>query len=184
MKVLIISGTPKQEGLCCACVEAAEAGVKEAGADCETLRLNDYTLKRCAMCGDGWGTCRENHACCYGGDGFELIQNKIKEADALILDTPVYWGDMTEVMKSFFDRFRRCEAFRGEEGGMAGKQVLLIASPGGSGNGMISCFEQLDRLCRHLGAKIFDYVGVNRWNRDYKLPCITQAAKAMTGVIK
>jgi multimeric flavodoxin WrbA len=179
MKVILISGTPKTEGLCCACVEAAKAGAESAGASCEIVRLADYKLIRCAMCGDGWGICREQHVCTYGGDGFSEIQKKIAEADAVILDTPVYWGDMSEGMKSFFDRFRRCEAIKGEDGALAGKPVLLICSPGGSGNGMVSCFEQMERLCRHLGAAVFDFVGVSRRNREYKIPAIRAAAAAL-----
>ncbi|MBE6830284.1 MAG: NAD(P)H-dependent oxidoreductase [Ruminococcaceae bacterium] len=179
MKVLILSGTPKKEGLCCSCVEAAYAGAKKGGADCEIIRLCDYGLVRCAMCGDGWGICRDEHTCIFGVDGFTQIQQKIAKADALILDTPVYWGDMTEAMKAFFDRFRRCEARKGESGAMAGKSVLLIASPGGSGNGMISCLEQMERLCRHLSAKIYDFIGVNRWNSSYKIAAIEEAAASM-----
>jgi multimeric flavodoxin WrbA len=184
MKIVIVSGTPKREGLCCSCVDAAITGVKRAGVDYEVVRLKDYQLARCEMCGDGWGTCREQHTCIFGADGFTEIQNKLKEADAIILDTPVYWGDMSEAMKAFFDRFRRCEAMQGDNGAIAGKSVLLIASPGGSGNGMISCFEQMERLSHHLRAKIFDYIGVNRWNQEYKLVAITEAVVAMASQVK
>lgn len=180
MKVVIISGTPRTEGLACSCVDKALAGVKDAGGECEVIRLCDYELARCAMCKEGWGTCRDEHTCIFGKDGFAEIQEKLKEADALILETPVYWGEMTEIMKAFFDRFRRCEAFKGEQGAVAGKNVLLIASPGGSGNGLISCLEQMERLCRHLNTRIYDFVGVNRWNKEYKLTAIQKAASAMT----
>lgn len=179
MKVVLISGTPKKEGLCASCVEAARAGARSAGAQCEVVRLCDYKLIRCAVCGDGWGQCLEQHTCIYGGDGFSEIQKKIAEADAVILDTPVYWWDMSEAMKAFFDRFRRCEARRGSEGAMAGKPVLLVCSPGGTGNGMIACLEQMERLCRHLGADIFDFIGVNRWNREYKIAAVRAAAAAL-----
>jgi len=72
---------------------------------------------------------------------------------------------------------RRCEF--GQSGALFGKQVLLVAVPGGSGNGLLSCLEQLDRFCRHTGAVIFDYIGVNRWNSDYKKTAAYSAAKAM-----
>ncbi|WP_297420958.1 flavodoxin family protein [Clostridium sp.] len=179
MKVIILSGTPKNEGLCHSCITAAVAGAEKAGAGYEVIKLNDYKLDRCKMCGDGWGICRERNICAFGEDGFTEIQKKIADADAIILDTPVYWGEMTEVMKTFFDRFRRCEALKGQSGAMAGKSVLLIASPGGSGNGMISCLEQMERLCRHLQGNIFDFIGVNRWNKDYKMEAITEAVAAM-----
>jgi multimeric flavodoxin WrbA len=84
---------------------------------------------------------------------------------------------MAETLKTFFDRLRRCEF--GQSGILAGKQVLLVASPGGTGNGMLSCLEQMDRFCRHTGAVIFDYIGVNRWNHDYKKHAVYAAARAM-----
>jgi hypothetical protein len=37
----------------------------------------------------------------------------------------------------------------------------------------------MERLCRHMDAAIFDFIGVNRWNREYKLLAIEQAAAAM-----
>lgn len=179
MKILILSGTPKREGLCHLCVEAAETGAAHSGADWETVRLCDYPLARCAVCGDGWGTCREEHVCCHGGDGFSDLQRKVAEAGAYILITPVYWGEMSEIMKAFTDRLRRCEATKGEYGAMAGKPALLVASPGGSGNGMVSCLEQMERLSRHLGTSVFDMVGVTFRSLAYKLPVVTEAAAAM-----
>jgi FMN-dependent NADH-azoreductase len=92
---------------------------------------------------------------------------------------------MAEGLKSFIDRLRRCEAtkrFAGGDGSksiLSGKQVLLVASPGGSGNGALSCLEQMDRFTRHTEALIFDYIAVNRWNQDYKKKAAYEAAKAM-----
>jgi hypothetical protein len=37
----------------------------------------------------------------------------------------------------------------------------------------------MDRFCRHTGALIFDYIGINRWNRDYKQNAAYAAARAM-----
>jgi multimeric flavodoxin WrbA len=86
---------------------------------------------------------------------------------------------MAESLKSFFDRLRRCEF--GQSGALSGKQILLVASPGGTGNGVLSCLEQMDRFCRHTGGVIFDYIGINRWNRDYKKKTVYADAKAMAG---
>jgi multimeric flavodoxin WrbA len=182
MKFLIISGNPKKDGLCHAVTEEIIRGVKEGGAECEVLTLEK--LERCHVCGSGWGTCREQHRCAFGSDGFDAAQEKVKAAGAYCFITPVYWGEMAEALKSFFDRLRRCEAtkqFSGNasDSAFAGKPVLLVASPGGSGNGMLTCLEQMDRFCRHTGAVIFDYIGINRWNNDYKKQAAYAAAKAM-----
>jgi multimeric flavodoxin WrbA len=183
MKYLIITGNPKQDGLCHAVTEEVKKGAEAGGADVEIL--NVAKLGRCHVCGAGWGTCREKHVCAYGDDGFSEAQAKAHEADMLCFITPVYWGEAEESLKCFFDRLRRSEfdmpwsGQRDKKPAFSGKQVLLIASPGGSGNGMLSCLEQLDRFCRHTGAVIFDYIGINRWNNDYKKQAAFAAAKAM-----
>jgi multimeric flavodoxin WrbA len=175
MDFLIISGNPKHDGLCYAVTEEIRRGAGDGGADTDILTVEK--LERCHVCGDGWGTCREQHRCAFGQDGFNTAQERVKKADQLCLITPVYWGEMAEGLKCFFDRLRRCEF--GQAGALSEKQILLTASPGGSGNGLLSCLEQMDRFCRHTGAVIFDYVGVNRWNRDYKKGAAYAAARAM-----
>lgn len=175
MKFLIITGNPKTEGLCKSVTDEIVRGAREGGAETEIVSVENFG--RCRVCGDGWGTCRNDHYCSYGDDGFTGAQEKIRAADALCIITPVYWGEAAEGLKCFLDRLRRCEF--GQVGALSGKQVLLAASPGGSGNGLLSCLEQLDRFCRHTGAVIFDYIGVNRWNSDYKRAAAYEAAKAM-----
>jgi multimeric flavodoxin WrbA len=131
----------------------------------------------CHVCNDGWGSCRGYHECAFGEDGFNEGQQALKRADAICIITPVYWGEMAEGLKCFLDRFRRCEF--GQNGAIAGKQILLAASPGGSGNGALTCLEQMDRFCRHTGAIIFDLISINRWNHDYKARAAYSAAKAL-----
>jgi multimeric flavodoxin WrbA len=175
MNYLIISGNPKSDGLCYSVMEDAIQGAKDGGAAAGTLFVEK--LERCHVCGNGWGSCREQHRCAFGKDGFDEAQESVRRADQLCFITPVYWGEMAEALKGFFDRLRRCEF--GQSGALSGKQVLLVASPGGTGNGMLSCLEQMDRFCRHTGAVIFDYIGFNRWNNDYKKKAVYAAAKAM-----
>jgi multimeric flavodoxin WrbA len=92
----------------------------------------------------------------------------------------VYWGEAAEGLKSLMDRIRRCDRISDRKREtLSGKQALLVAVPGGSGNGMLSCFEQMDRFCRHTGILIYDYISVSRWNSDYKKIAAYSAAKAM-----
>lgn len=175
MKFLIITGNPKSDGLCKSIEEAVTNGAREGGAKVETLDARQFL--RCQVCGDGWGTCREGHTCVLAPkDGFDNAQEQIASADAFCLITPVYWGEMAEGLKSFLDRVRRCSFINGS---LTGKPALLVASPGGSGNGALTCLEQMDRFCRHMGAVIFDYIDVNRWNQTYKREAAFHAAKAV-----
>ena len=175
MKYLIITGNPKQDGLCQSVTEEIMKGASEGGAEVEVLNVNGMEICRC--CENGWGTCLEQHICSFGEGGFNKAQETVKSADMLCIITPVYWWEVAEGLKSFMDKFRRCEF--GQNGALAGKPVLLVASPGGSGNGLLICLEQMDRFCRHTGAVIFDYIGVNRWNSDYKKTAAYSAARAM-----
>ena len=176
MKYLILTGNPKSDGLCHGVTQEIIRGAKDGGADVETLSVEH--LERCHVCAEGWGTCLKENRCEFGKDGFDQLQQAIKDADQLCIITPVYWGEMAEGLKSFLDRLRRCEF--GQKGALSGKPVLLVASPGGTGNGLLSCMEQMDRFCRHTGAVIFDYIGINRWNNDYKRIAAYSAAKAMS----
>ena len=114
MNVLVIGSSPNQEGLTAACMAAAIEGVGHAGGHSEEVRLNDMQIGMCQACDSGWGTCRKEHVC-QVADGFQALHARVLAADALVLVTPVYWGEMSESAKALTDRLRRCEASRGQE---------------------------------------------------------------------
>jgi multimeric flavodoxin WrbA len=178
MHVLVIHTSPNLDGLTAACATAAADGARSAGAEVELVRLNDLDVGMCQACDNGWGTCRTAHAC-HVQDGFQSLHARICDADALVLVTPVYWGEMSESAKALTDRLRRCEATRGEESCLAGKYVLAVAAAGGSGGGMITCLASMERWINHTRARIWDLLPVNRWSRPYKLVAIREAARAM-----
>ena len=164
MKVVILSGTPKSEGLSAACVAAAAEGARGAGADVTVVELCKTSIGRCKVCGDGWGSCADEHVCAFGEDGFNEVSRMVAEAEAVVMQTPVYWGETSEALKSFLDRFRRCEAVR--EGALCGKEVLLIAAPGGSGNGLLPCLGQMERAVQHMRGHVFAHTGLDGWKSD------------------
>jgi multimeric flavodoxin WrbA len=179
MKICVLSGTPKKSGLCHSVVEAVKLGAAEGGAEVDEIRLCDQTLIRCQVCGEGWGICRAQNRCVFDDDGFNEVMDRVVGSDALVIVTPVYWWETSEALKCFLDRLRRCQF--GQSGQLRDKQVLLVASAGGTGKGLLIALEQLDRFCRHTGAVIFDYIGVNRWNCDYKRAAAQAAARALAG---
>jgi len=176
--VVVIGASPNEDGLTAACVAAAVEGVVQAGGRVEEVRLDDLDVGMCRACGNGWGTCLPDHRC-QERDDFQKLHAHVCRADALVLVTPVYWGEMSESAKAFTDRFRRCEATRGEKSCLAGKPVLAVAAAGGSGGGMISCLTGMERWVQHVRARVFDLLPVNRWSREYKLVAIREAARTM-----
>jgi multimeric flavodoxin WrbA len=197
-KLLIVNATPKTDGLTYSYVKAAEETASKLGLDCKTLRLSSYNLMKCQMCYDGWGICFKEHYCVNGdGDGFSDLQEMVKDADAFVYVTPVYWGEMSEELKLFWDKLRRCETTKqwDEREEMVsyhkGKPSIIVAVAGGGGGGIASALmymeHVIDQLGEHFGhqngtAGIFDYIGVNRWNADYKLEALKSAIEAMEAI--
>ena len=178
MKALVLSASPNKDGLTAACAAAALSGLEAAGVEAEECRLNDLKIGKCHACDNGWGTCREQHAC-QVEDDFQALHARFCHAQAYVLVTPVYWGEMSESTKAFTDRLRRCEATLREESHLASKPVIAVAAAGGSGNGMITCLASMERWIEHVRARKFDLIPVNRWSREYKLVTIRSAAKAL-----
>jgi len=179
MKTMIIMTSPNRDGLTAACAQSAFDGIAAAGSEAVPVRLNELSVGNCKACGNGWGTCREKNEC-QVQDGFQPLHRSIAAADAIVLVTPVYWGEMSESAKAFTDRFRRCEAMKANDSGMLrGKPILCIAAAGGSGNGFITCLASMERWCQHVGAERADMIGVTRRSREYGLGRIREAAEAM-----
>lgn len=181
MKFVIVSGNPKKDGLTRRMTDEIIRGAKDGGADVE--EINVCNQERCRMCNGGAGKClSDEHACVFGKDGFNEAQGKIKEADAVAFISPVYWEEVSEGLKSFMDRFRRCESsgiFNQRQAALTGKPVLLVASAGGSGMDMIEPLKEMERFVHHTSGRVFDAIGINRWNQSYKGRAIYEAAKAM-----
>ena len=133
MKIVALNASANRDGLTAACAAAVLSGAEEGGAQVELLHLKDLTIERCHMCGNGWGTCRER-AVCVVVDDFERVRRAIVEADAWVLATPVYFGDLSESAKALVDRLRRCNIGpRGEQ--LKGKDFVAVVAAGGSGPG-------------------------------------------------
>ncbi len=180
MKVVVLSASPNTDGLTAACAGAAveAAAGAAAGVDAREIRLNGAGVGLCHACGNGWGTCRSEHRCQIE-DGFQAIHRQVLEADALVLVTPVYWGEMSESAKAFTDRLHRCEASVGEASRLRAKPVIAVAAAGGSGGGQVSCLAGMERFIQHVHARPFDLVSLARWNRNEKIRVIAASTAAM-----
>ncbi len=99
MNVIAIIGSPKKNGTISRIAKKILEGAEINGNNTEILNLYDFDIKPCRGC---W-ICSKSGRCCIKDD-FENIFNKILEADVIILGSPVYWANISGVMKNFFDR--------------------------------------------------------------------------------
>ncbi len=99
-KILGILGSPRKNGNTHILMEKLFQGAREKGAETELIFLNELNIKQC----DGCWACGEGKNC-PKADDMNPIYSKIFECDAIILGTPIYWYNVTGIMKKFFDRF-------------------------------------------------------------------------------
>lgn len=175
---IIITASPNPDGLTAACGQAMYDGITDASGAAEIIDISSGKLEPCRICGNGWGTCRES-ASCVIGDMLGDLQTKIRDSEGIILVTPVYWGQPSERMKYFLDRFRRCDVFSPGGGAAKGMQMDLIAAAGGSGNGTVTCLNEMEAWCRHVSAIPQEHIGITRFNRIPMLEVIKDAGARM-----
>ncbi|MBU3181094.1 flavodoxin family protein [Clostridium psychrophilum] len=183
MKIMIITSSPNTNGLTAKCSDAAKSGVEMVSDNASIINLNTLNIPSCHACGNGWGTCKDKHSC-QVKDDFQNLHAKVADADGYIIITPVYWGDMSESLRAFTDRLRRCEASNGEKSNLFNKPFICVAAPGGTGNGSISCLASLERFVDQVKGIKYDLIGITRRNREYKLNTIKEAAKSMAESLK
>jgi multimeric flavodoxin WrbA len=100
MKVIGISGSPRKKGNTEFLIQLALDEIRREGMDTEIITLAGKTINPCNAC----MVCKKDKNRCVIEDDFEPIFLKIREADGLILGTPVYFGSATPNIKSFMDR--------------------------------------------------------------------------------
>lgn len=104
MKVIAINGSPRKNANTATLLRNALEGASSQGAETELINLYDFKYKGCISCfackrigGRSYGKCAIN-------DDLTPIFKKIDEADALILGSPIYFGDTTGAIRSFMER--------------------------------------------------------------------------------
>lgn len=106
MEIIIINGSPRHDGntvrMCRAFAKGAESSGKNISVG--MLHLYDLEFKGCRSCfacklkgGRSYGTCVVK-------DALSPVLERVKKADVLVLASPVYFMDVTGMMRSFLER--------------------------------------------------------------------------------
>ena len=104
MKVLALNATYRKQGTTTSLVEKALAGAASVGAETEHLLLKDYDIRYCTNCLKCYADLDSKIAPCTHDDDMTLILEKIKEADGVLLGSPVHMGFVTGLMFVFMER--------------------------------------------------------------------------------
>lgn len=87
MKVLLISGSPKLNGNTAQLLQECAKVIQEAGVEAEIVSFAGMKIEACIAC----LKCAKTGECGLD-DGLNEIIGKVKQADGLIVGSPVYFG--------------------------------------------------------------------------------------------
>lgn len=141
MKVLLLNGSPKANGNTAQALEILGAELTAQNIEIEMIHVGNKQLRGCMAC----NMCRKNgdQKCIIKDGDFvnETIQ-KMKEADGIVISSPVYYAAIAGTMKCFLDRafYAGASFVRGK----VGASVVAVRRSGG-----ISTFNQLNNFLNY-----------------------------------
>ncbi|AIF50241.1 flavodoxin family protein [Pelosinus sp. UFO1] len=140
MKIIGIIASPRKEGNTAWIVNKILEGAKEQGAETQSWYFSDLDIKPCQSC---YG-CKKGDRGCIINDDMQKLYGAIEHADALVLGSPVYMGQMSAQAKIFTDRLfarfsPRFSPYFKEENA-AKKKLILVFTQGNPDSGMFQLY--------------------------------------------
>ncbi len=144
-KIVILNGSPRRQGNTSALIKSFTEGAEAAGNTVQEFFLQKMEIKGCLSCCHGNNL---NECPCVQKDDMAEIYPAIKEADVVVMASPLYYWTISAQLKVVIDRLFALE--EGEENllrghGKAG--ACLMAAAGSDYNDAGPYF---DHLMEHL----------------------------------
>ena len=154
MKVLLLNGSPHEKGNTYLSLEEIAKTLKNDGIDSEIFYIGKDSIASCMGC----GACSKLQRCVFDKDKVNEFVNKMMEADALIVGSPVHYAGATGAITAFLGR-----AFF--SGWRSGKNVfrlkpaaaVAVARRAGTSS-------TLDQLNKYFGISQMPVISGRYWN--------------------
>lgn len=105
MTLIAINGSPRKDGNTATLLKKTLDGAHKNGAKTELINLYDIEYKGCVSC----FACKlpngKSHGKCAHRDALKPLLEKLHNADAVVLGSPIYFGNISGMMRSFIERF-------------------------------------------------------------------------------
>ncbi len=100
MKVLLINGSPHVNGCTYTALHVVAKELDQNGIETEIVHVGHKDIRGCIGC----FKCRELGKCVFDNDLVNEVATKFKEADGLVVGSPVYFAGANGTLTSFLDR--------------------------------------------------------------------------------
>ena len=102
--IVAINGSPRKNANTATLLRSALDGAASIGANTEIVNLYELDFKGCVSCFSCKVKGGKSYGKCAYKDDLAPVLEKIEKADALVFGSPVYFGNITGEMRSFFER--------------------------------------------------------------------------------
>lgn len=151
-KVLVLLGSPRKKGNSAILAEKITKGAMSAGAEVETVFLHGLNIAPCKSC---YACQKPKSKGCSIDDDMQPIYRAMREADAWVIASPVYWFNMSSQIKIWMDR---CFAFPAyAKNPFAGKRIAIAMSYGGEDpfdSGCVNALRTFQDAYGYVGSNI------------------------------
>ena len=148
-KVLILNGSPHENGTTYAALSEVKASLEKEGVDAEIVHVGSG-LNGCCAC----LACYKLGKCVYD-DGINEIAEKFREADGLILGSPVYYASPNGAFLGALDRLFYSSRF---DKNMKVGASVVVARRGG-------CTATFDALNKYFTISGMPIASSSYWNQ-------------------
>ena len=154
MKIVALLGSPRQGGNSSTITDRFLKTAETLGAQTRTFELNRLTFRGCQGC----YACKKALERCILEDGLTAVLDAVRDADLVVMASPVYFGDVTSQLKGFIDRsfsyFLPDYATNPKPSRLSSKKLLFVLTQGHPDESAFAdIFPRYRRLLRRLGFK-------------------------------
>ena len=143
MKVVAFNGSPNKEGNTYNAIKMVAEVLQSEDIEVEIVHVGNKIIRGCIACG---GCVRnQNEKCVLPGDEVNDWIQKMKEADGIILGSPVHYASIGATMKTFLDRaFFVTSSNKSMLRHKVGATVVAVRRSGG-----VATFDQLNHYINY-----------------------------------
>ncbi len=99
MKVLMINGSPRQNGNTALALAEMEKVFREEGIETEIVHIGNMDIRGCIAC----GSCSKTGRCVFN-DIVNELSSKFEQSDGLVVGAPVYYGSANATLIAALQR--------------------------------------------------------------------------------
>jgi multimeric flavodoxin WrbA len=101
MKVVAFNGSPRKKGNTYHCIQTVLEVLQKEGIATELLQLGGSDIRACKAC---YRCFEKRNEKCILKDGFNLLMERMVEADGIIIGSPTYFANVSPEVKALIDR--------------------------------------------------------------------------------